>query len=432
MRHEKPKKKALSRICSGSMNKPIKITSDGRLIDALNALSQVPKNENGRIFWASDKLDEGTFGLIYSLKFNPPIDDYIKDGALWHVLNECARESNFSTKFFLQRLRAFIKAHLSKTQKTFVAVSQVNCNHSANMPKKLPSIFGQIEFAQSLSRLHQAVINKLSAHERSRLGLQNDFIYLTTKIKATDDRSAVDIAYRNIKFCLGVLNLVCNGFGVSKRFGYPHAPIGKFLSASSIFTIDRSRRKLGGYLSENHFPLLFKINFSVWQRLEIAEISKFARYYVSDVGRTDFSEKIVQAIILFQEGLETAHIDIALLKFWTGIELLCAKETKEPTERVVERASSIFVNPKHAAMRLNFIQKFRDRIVHQGDVGGHSVLCAQWGSIYLSHVIRFFLFNKYKLRKHSEVLDYLSTPLDQDKLVETIALHRKRLKMLRQ
>ena len=49
-------------------------------------------------------------------------------------------------------------------------------------PKMLPSIFGQIEFTSSLSKLHQDVIDKLPTHERSRLGLQNDFMYLTSKM----------------------------------------------------------------------------------------------------------------------------------------------------------------------------------------------------------------------------------------------------------
>jgi hypothetical protein len=138
----------------------------------------------------------------------------------------------------------------------------------------------------------------------------------------------------------------------------------------------------------------------------------------------------VQAIILFQEGLEATHIDIALLKFWTAIELLCSRETKEATDRVIERASSIFRNPRGAAMRLNFIQDFRNKIVHRGEAGDHSVLCAQMGSLYLAVIIEFFLFNKQKLRRHSEILDYLSTPTDRGKLMDIMAIYRKRLSSL--
>jgi len=413
------------------MSRPIKIDATKHLAAALLALSQLPKDENGRISWESNKLEEGAFELIYSLTFKPTIDDHVKDGALWHVLNECARAKNFSTKFFIRRLHAFIAAHFGKQPKVLFAVSQVNCSYNAGLPKKLPSIFGPIEFWQSLSKRDQSVIDKLSPYERSRLGLQDDFLYLTCRVEAADDRSALDIAYRNIKYCFGVLNLLTFGYGVSKRFGFPNAPIGKFLSASTIFTINRRKRAMGGYLSENHFPTFFKRNFSVWQKLEGKQISKFAKYYVSDLAQIDFSEKVVQSVVLFQEGLETAHIDIALLKFWTGIEVLCAREAKESAEKIIERASSIFVDHKHATMRLNFIQEFRNKIVHRGDVGDHSLLCAQWGSLYLSGIINFFMFNKYKLRKHSELLDFLSTPLDRTKLMATMALYRKRLNALK-
>jgi hypothetical protein len=229
----------------------------------------------------------------------------------------------FLTKFFLARLRAFIATHFSKQPKSLVAISQVNSGLSAGLPAKIPSAFGPIEIKPSLSKTDKAVITKLEPYERSRLGLHDDFLYLSCKVATTDDRSAIDTAYRNIKYALGVLNLITRGYSVGKRFGYPNAPIGKFLSASTIFTIDRRERKMGAYLSENHYPTFWKQNFSVWQRTDAEEITKFAKYYVSDLARIDFRDKLVQAVVLFQEGQEATHIDVALLKFWTGIEVLC-------------------------------------------------------------------------------------------------------------
>jgi hypothetical protein len=271
----------------------------------------------------------------------------------------------------------------------------------------------------------------LESHQRNRLGFHSDFLYLTCSVTSTDDRSAIDAAYRKIKSALGVLNLVSRGFGVSHRFGYPNAPLGRFLSASTICTIDRKNRKLGGYLSENHYPTTWKHSFTVWQRNDSLEISKLAKLCFKDLKRIDFADRIIQTIVLFQEGLESTHIDIALLKFWTGIELICAREEREPTERVVERASSIFVDSRHAAMRLNFIQDFRNKIVHRGDVGGHSLLCAQWGSIYLAELILFCLFNRFKFRTREQLLEYLSAPVDVAGLMRTISIYRKRLRALR-
>jgi hypothetical protein len=413
------------------MKPPINIQTKAHLAEALTSLSRLPKEEGGRISWESSQLETGTFELIYSLTFKPPIDDHIKDGAIWHVLNECARTKDFSTKFFLQRLRAFIATHFSKQPNRLVEISQVNAQIGAALPDKIPSPFGPIEIKRSLSKTDKTVIDKLKGYERDRLGLHDDFLYVTCDVAATDDRSAIDAAYRNIKYGLGMLNLITRGFGVSHRSGYPNAPLGKFLSASTICTVDRRQRKLGGYLSENHYPVFWKRNFSVWQRQDAAEIRKFSKYYLLDLARIDFRDRVIQAIVQFQEGLEAVHIDVALLKFWTGIELLCAREEREPAERTVERASSIFTNQRHAAMRLNFIQEFRNRIVHRGDAGGHALLCAQWGSIYLAGVIEFFLFNRHKLRRRSELLDYLSTPVDQAKLAETMSLYRKRLATLK-
>src|SRR5947208_1732578 len=97
------------------------------LRDELSALSSVPQNANGRISWETTRLDEGTFTLISILKFKPQVDDHIKDAAIWHALNECARNKNFSTQFFIRILREFIITQLTKTPKNLVAVSQINC-----------------------------------------------------------------------------------------------------------------------------------------------------------------------------------------------------------------------------------------------------------------------------------------------------------------
>jgi hypothetical protein len=161
------------------MKPTISIHAKDHLAQALQSLSRLPNNEAGRISWESNALERGTFELIYSLSFKPPLDDHVKDGALWHVLNECAQANDFSTKFFLGRLRAFIAAHFSKQPKRLVARSQINAKVSAGLPSKISSAFGPIELKRSLSPADKVVIEKLEPYERSRLGLHGDFVYLS-------------------------------------------------------------------------------------------------------------------------------------------------------------------------------------------------------------------------------------------------------------
>ena len=82
-------------------------------------------------------------------------------------------------------------------------------------------------------------------------------------------------------------------------------------------------------------------------------------------------------------------------------------------------------------MRLKFIQEFRNRVVHRGEAGDHALLCAQYGSLYLAALIRFFLWNIYKFRKRDTILDFLSLPLDAQKLESSITLNRTRLAALK-
>lgn len=409
----------------------MQIHGKGGLGDALRGLSKLPEEHEGRISWDGAKLQHGTFEVLCNLSFDPPADDYDKDAAIWHGLNECARAKNFTPKFFLQKVRSYLDGLLNVQSQSFTAVTQINAQVSAGLPNKIMSIDGSVEILATLPASILKIVSKLRDYERSRLNLQNDFSYLVVKIKSKNERSAVNAAYRNIKYALGILNMAVEGYGVGRRYGFPNAPIGKFLSASPIFIVDTKARKLGNWQSENYYPTPWKRNFSVSQRQDGAAITEFAKNVASDLTRIDFRDRLVQAVLLFQEGLETSHIEIALLKFWTGIELLCSREEREPTQRVVERASSIFDDFGGAAMRLNFIQEFRNRVVHQGENGDHTLLCAQYGSAYLAALIRFFLWNIYKFRSRTEILDFLSLPLDEKKLEGNIGLNRTRLKALK-
>jgi hypothetical protein len=51
--------------------------------------------------------------------------------------------------------------------------------------------------------------------------------------------------------------------------------------------------------------------------------------------------------------------------------------------------------------------------VHPGEAGDHALLCAQYDSLYLAALIRFFLWNIYKFWERDVILDFLSLPLDE-------------------
>lgn len=133
-------------------------------------------------------------------------------------------------------------------------------------------------------------------------------------------------------------------------------------------------------------------------------------------------------MILFQEGLSARSSDIALLRFWTCIELLSSRAgVRENYEQIIFKVSSIFGNPDLAALRLGFIQHSRNQMVHAGDQE-HATTCAQWASIYAAHLIGFCVFNNHKLRTHSDVLDYLalgSEPQHLQKIGKFLSMKKK-------
>jgi hypothetical protein len=82
-------------------------------------------------------------------------------------------------------------------------------------------------------------------------------------------------------------------------------------------------------------------------------------------------------------------------------------------------------------LRLTFIADSRHAVVHRGEDGNHALLCAQWASIYAAELIGFCAFNRHGLKKHSDILDYLSVPRSVERIEEVIKIHQLRLKSLR-
>jgi hypothetical protein len=87
------------------MTRQIKVTARSHLAETLDSLSKIPKPKMDGYHGIPAKFEGHTFELFYGLRFTPSIDDHIKDAAVWHVINECARSKNFSVEFFIRQLR---------------------------------------------------------------------------------------------------------------------------------------------------------------------------------------------------------------------------------------------------------------------------------------------------------------------------------------
>jgi hypothetical protein len=278
----------------------MQIQFKSRLAEALQFLSRVPKEQEGRIAWESNALDRGTFEVIYNLTFKPAIEDFIKDGAVWHALTECARAKNFSVPFFIRKLRSYLEGLVGKEKRSYLAVMQVNAQRNVNLPKKIMSPTGRVNITAGLPRACRTVIGGLKDLERERLHLQDDFVFMTSRVVSSQDCSALTTAYDRMKYALGVINLATHGYGVSQRIGFPNAPIGTFLSASPVVMIDTTAKKLGHWQSETNCPVRWKRNFSVWQSQDTEAIAAFAKNFAGDLSRIDFKDRLVPAVLLFQ------------------------------------------------------------------------------------------------------------------------------------
>jgi hypothetical protein len=393
-----------------------KIEPNADIGPLLRSLSRIVTIDGERISWAGSELDSLQFTLLGALRFKQKIDDYNKDGCLWTTLNTCARNNNFSVGFFLQALSKELDQVSAGTSSPYTVISQINFGSFERFPPRMPSIHSSVRFLARLSKSVRSLLEKAEPWEQHRYQLVPNSCFLETTIRSTNKRDAIDKGYENLQFCLGLLNILTHGYGVGRRFGYPAAPLGVFLLRSSSVLVDRSSRELGNWFVEGQFPILYEQQFTAkWFKLDTEVVRAERR--LRQIRATDYKDHIARAIILFQEGLSSNQIDTALLKLWGCIELICSgPNDRDPYDLVVKRAASIFSNVGATEIRLRFIADIRNKVVHRGEIGDHTILCAQWASVFAAQLIEFALMNIHDLRKHQDVLDYLSVTTNQERL----------------
>src|SRR5258706_5729732 len=112
---------------------------------------------------------------------------------------------------------------------------EINAQWNANLPKTVIAAGGRVDISRTLPRACKKVIDGAKEHERDRLHLQDDFVFMTTKVVSSQDRSVLTMAYDRMKYAMGLINLATRGYGVSQRMGFPSAPLGTLLAASLVF-----------------------------------------------------------------------------------------------------------------------------------------------------------------------------------------------------
>ena len=408
----------------------IKLETKFDIADVLANLSSIVIREGERIAWSSQELERSKIELIYGLQFKPKVEDYIKDGAIWHSINECARKNDFSQKTFSRFMIFYVNSHQEKKKQRYNAVCQINSRYNQVGPLKINTPIGVVHITDGINKKDHAILTKRSPDDLKQMGFHDSHQFIRCAVDSVDDRTAVNLAHDRMLFALGLLNMYFRGFGVSIRSGFPSVPIGQYLISSSILIVDRKNLKEGAYFINGEYPDRWRDSFTVKFHQKVDKFEKFSEKFSKSVKKLDYSKNLIDAVILFQRGLEATSIDIALLRFWTGIEILCSKDSREPAQNAVDRASSNFRDSKRAKIRLEFMQEYRNNIVHKGRASDYALLCAQWGSIYLAELIMICVFNRHFIKNKDTLLNYMSLPKDEVKIKKSIELLKKRLRVV--
>jgi hypothetical protein len=390
---------------------------------ALVALSKLYSISNGSVGWSAAELDRWTFILAGHLQFEPRSDDDIRESVVWKAMNACAKAENFSPNFFRDRALEAAKELLARPKIKLTVLTEITLPKRIKIPRSVQTPLGTVHFDLRMRPREQKLYKGVD--QKEKYGISSDFVILRADILSGSEKQVVGEGERLFNLVLGYLHLIYGGYGASIFTGMPRIPIGRLLRRSAVVSFDHKKNKFGNWYVPNHYQEQPKPHYFFPSSFSLADAPKEVLHYNRAIKKSDFGEKLLRAVTLFQEGISSRQSDVALLKLWTVFEVLCALDGERTTyASIITRAASIFPDVEATTQRLKFIKDARNGLVHRGDHDDFVSRSAQWASMYAAQIIKFCLFNISGLKSHSEIVEYLSLGTDVQNLDRGIRLAR--------
>jgi len=241
-------------------------------------------------------------------------------------------------------------------------------------------------------------------------------------VRAKSLNKAVENALDSLNFFRGILNFIIN-FGV-QTFSFGGAnqkPINRILLGPT-HTLHKPNGEIAvkdGYWFEREYrePIQLYYETSVVNSIPkfesiIKNVSKIQKI----LKKSKMREELQNAILLYNNALDSYDYESSYIKLWAVLELLTATGQDDNHKVTIRRAAHIFRNPEREKTSLELLRNFRNNLVHRGYITGKLEIFLYNLKLYVEMLLRFLIFNQSRFENFNDVGYLLDKSLDLDKL----------------
>jgi len=265
--------------------------------------------------------------------------------------------------------------------------------------------------------------NKLDAELKKRniaLDERENYLYVTISVEASDKKSAVDIAFNALDILRSIwqfqFNKSVNILAQDDEIKYWSNSLvitGKY---HSLHESTNGGIIEGGLYETNNLGSMdcHKIN-----NLEI--FNKNSQLYLKYYKKCSYQDYLKDALTSYISATDTIEFDSRFMKLWSTLEILTKSDN---SKEIIKRAIFLYETNIEKSILEN-LRRARNKHAHAGLLPKNIELKCYQLSCYIEDLLKFMLFNPFKEKSVTKIVDFLSSPKD----VVTIDEQIRRLKL---
>ena len=391
----------------------------------------VQELEKSRSINSEGRAQFGGFGIMTispkleaMICINPEITLEDKHEIVQQSIFNVANSGVLLPEAILVEINRLEKDYLSSRKHNYIIATSLSIDKYRHKLSNLQIDNNKITFSVSLPKSFvKAIKDQQSVISFTvEKKLPSNYLQARIFVRAKSVYWAVETALDSLNFFRGMLNYVINygqqtfSFGVANR-----KPINKIL-LGPIHTLHKPNGEIAvkdiHWFEEEYQESLqpYYDNSIVNSVAQFDRIIKTVYEIRKNIQKSKIKEELRNAILLYNNALDSYNYEVSYIKLWAALELLTATGQDDNHKVTIRRAAFIFNNPEQEKMHLELLRNFRNNLVHRGYMNAKLEIFVYDLKLYVEKLLRFLIFNQSRFESFSDVGYFLDRNIEPDKL----------------
>lgn len=392
------------------MSKLIEAGVRHRLLGELQEAMKV--NEEGNVYWTgTDEVDQYISVLRDAFTFPEELSTREAGAIVGRGILDARKKGKLTDATVLESLQRITHEKLAQPYGQFSMWSRLSYRPPASARDTKFSYGGvSIRLTSKLPRYMQISDSDFARLEPIATKDKPGFCFGIAITSARNSVHAADRIFEACEIFQSVYNLVLKSWNITGSEQRPEATLllgpYHFLFKGRKCLIDSER-----WYNQNYRDEFWKTTNRESDRIHSA--AKYVGKALAKLEKHPLREPLSAALLMMNDGMETADMSRRTLRYWTALErLFQAGDERISYEKIIRRATYLDSPADIVRSKLARIVRIRNRYVHIGSRENEHHQLVQFLADLVSLHLLYLLFNGDDFADHNEFIEMTDLPSD--------------------